>query len=77
MFRPTNRMRWIERTVEVTLDNNGFEKHIDHLGNLVTTTKVTTKVLQQRWEENYPHTISSAGNFYNFEWRDIPLEKET
>lgn len=66
---PTNELRFVSREIDMVVVNSGFEKHVDHLGNIVTTVRQPVCVLQQKW-------VDTHDKFAEGEWRDVPLVKE-
>ncbi len=60
MMRPTNRLRFVDRVVQVPTDDGKY------------LMSVRTKILQQWWEDEFHYdeaTKDRAG-----EWRYVPLE---
>ena len=64
-FKPTNELRFVNRTVE-NIESGGYYP-----------TFTTYKILQQKWIKNVVLFLGGTiANSYEEEWRDVPLEEE-
>ena len=62
-MQPTNELRFVEREIRI------------HPADCLLPTVRVVKILQQKLESSDAEVIRTAA--YKFEWRDVPLEKES